>query len=359
MNEQAEKIIRYLQRFYKDEEWPTLLAQAREWAESEPLGGLKVLDGTPLFRNTLGKYAALLAAGARLYVPTNTPLPRDPAILELLPEFGIRTALKADNPFDIVLDCAGQFCRLHPTLGFAELTRSGVERYEHTLHHPIFVADDSCIKRIETTLGTGESLFRALTRLGYGDFAGRRITVVGYGKVGRGVVHYARKFGMRTIVADVEDKAAELPNDTTFVNVQDIEAFNEAVRSSWCLVTCTGRVSALKHRLRPETVLESPVLLANLGVEDEFGPAIPPSRVLNHKHAVNFMLEEPTGMRFIETTMALHNACALELLTQDLPHKCMPPGEDVQRRLLNITLRDGLIAEDVRGLGREIGLVGC
>ncbi len=356
MNAQADKIIRYLQRYYKDEEWPTLLAQAQEWAETEPLGGLKVLDGTPLFRNTLGKYAALLAAGARLYVPTNTTMPRDPAILGMLQEFGIRTALKADNPFDIVLDCAGQFCRLHPTLGFAELTRSGVERYEHTLHHPIFVADDSCIKRIETTLGTGESLFRALARLGYGDFAGRRIIVVGYGKVGRGVVHYARKFGMRVTVADVVDKTAELPSDATFVNVQHTEAFNEAVRSSWCLVTCTGRVSALKHRLLPETVLESPVLLANLGVEDEFGPSIPPSRVLNAKHAINFVLEDPTSMRFIETTMALHNACALELLTQDLPHKCMPPGEDVQRRLLSVALQRGTIADDVRGLSQEIGL---
>ena len=46
-------------------------------------------------------------------------------------------------------------------------------------------------------------------------------------------------------------------------------------------------------------------------------------------------------MCFIETTMALHNACALELLTADLPNRCLPPPQDVEERLLHIATPEG------------------
>ena len=62
MNAYAEKIRDFLSSYYTPEEWPTLLWQAEEWSQSRPLEGLRVLDGTPLFRNTLGKFMALLAA---------------------------------------------------------------------------------------------------------------------------------------------------------------------------------------------------------------------------------------------------------------------------------------------------------
>ena len=65
MNAYAEKIRNFLSSYYTPEEWPTLLWQAEEWSQSRPLEGLRVLDGTPLYRNTLGKFMALLAAGLR------------------------------------------------------------------------------------------------------------------------------------------------------------------------------------------------------------------------------------------------------------------------------------------------------
>ena len=101
-------------------------------------------------------------------------------------------------------------------------------------------------------------------------------------------------------------------------------------------------------------MLPSPALLANLGVEDEYGALIPENRVLNRKQPLNFILEEPTSMRFIETTMALHNACALELLTADLPHRCMDPAPDVEERLLEVACSRGLIGEDVQLLRQGV-----
>ena len=346
MDTNAQKIREKLLKFYPAEEWPTLLYQADEWAKTRPLEGLKILDVTPLYRNTLGKFMALLAAGADLYVPDGWGMPADRAILASIEEYGIHKVGKKTDGFDIILDCSGRCHRQTHVLGACELTRSGVPRYEHT-HRPVFSVDDSRIKRIETTLGTGESFFRALRKLGTKDFTGRRLLVIGYGKVGRGVVHYARQNGMKVMVADIVDKSGELPGDVHFVNVNDVEAFNEAILRAWCAVTVTGKEGALRHKLHAASIIDSPVILANMGVEDEYSSEIPASRVLNHKQPLNFILSDPTSMRFIETTMALHNACALDLLTPDLPHRCMPPCPDVEERLLHIATTRGAIAADL------------
>ncbi len=332
----------YLLPNYPAQEWPTLLAQAEEWADTRPLVGLRVLDATPLFRNTLAKYMALLAGGAEVYVPHRSSLPADAAVASQLGRFGIRKAAAGEVSFDIVLDCAGDYHRVRPTLGSCELTRTGVLRYVQA-PFPVFAADSGRIKHIETMLGTGESFFRALQELGYADVAGRHLLVVGYGKVGRGVVYYALRHGMRVTVADIEDKSAELPQGVDFVAADDAAAMSRAVLRSWCVVSVTGRLGALRHRLPVSRLLASDVLLASLGVEDEFGPDIPESRVLNHKRPLNFMLTEPTSMRFIETTMALHNACAVELLTADLPRGCILPPPDVEERLLRIACENGTL----------------
>lgn len=340
MNANAQRIKDYLLDIYPPEEWPTLLHQADEWAATQPLAGLRVLDATPLYRNTLGKFMPLLAAGAEVYVPQSTTMPTDPAIFNMLPDFGIKVAEKGQNNFDIILDCAAQCSRYTPSLGYAELTRSGVPVYERA-RRPVIVADDGCIKKVETMLGTGESFFRAMAQLGYTDLQGRRLLVAGYGKVGRGIVHYARKNGMQITVADVADKSGELPGDIEFVNVNNLAALNEAVLRSWCVVTATGRFNALHNRLDAKAIIPSPVLLANMGIEDEFGTKIPTHRVLSDKKTLNFILDEPTRMCFIETTLALHNACALELLTADLPPICLPPPPDVEERLLQIATTHG------------------
>ena len=44
------------------------------------------------------------------------------------------------------------------------------------------------------------------------------------------------------------------------------------------------------------------------------------------------------------------NACALELLTADLPHRCLLPPPDVEEALLAVACSRGLIGEDVKKL---------
>lgn len=336
MNANAERIRDYLLNFYQAEEWPCLLHQAKEWSATQPLKGLRILDGTPIYRNTLGKYMALMAAGAELYVPTTPGMPFDSAVHALLPEFGIRMADRTCREFDIILDCAGQFRRLHPVLGFAELTRSGVERLHH-VHHPVIVADSGRIKHIETTHGTGDAFFRAMAQLGHTQVAGRNILVIGYGKVGLGIVTYALRNGMRVTVSDIRDVREDLPAEVSFIPMEQTEALQAAALQSWCIVTTTGKLNAVRKKISVPAIINSPVLLANMGVEDEYGPDMPAARVLNNKQPLNFILQDPTAMPFIEATMALHNACATELLTCDLPHRLFPPPPDVEERILQVS----------------------
>ena len=350
MNPNADKLRRYLLSFYAADEWPALLLQAETWRQSQPLAGLRILVATPVYRNTLAQYMALMAGGARVCVSRRQVLPFDAAVMEMLPEFGIEIVEKKRDDFSIVLDCAGVHAGLHPALGVSELTRSGAYRYERSML-PVFLADAGRIKKIETVLGTGESFFRALEASACGNPEGKNLLVFGYGKVGRGIVLYALKHGMRVTVADVADKNGALPAGVDFLPVPEhegtpaSEALTCAACSAWCVVTATGRPHALRHAMDAGAVCRSQALLVNMGVEDEYGSSYPAERVKNGKRPFNFTLSEPTSMRFIETTMALHNAGALELLTPDLPHGILAPPPDVEERLLAAARRGRLAAE--------------
>ena len=82
-----------------------------------------------------------------------------------------------------------------------------------------------------------------------------------------------------------------------------------------------------------------------MGVEDEFGEAIPAEMVLNGKSALNFMLEEPTHLKFIDATMALHNLGALHLVeNKDLSGVILPP-EQMEQGVLDTTRKFGEIGD--------------
>ena len=159
----TQKIDALIHSVYQKNEYPVSLYQAQKWKEVLPLAGLTILDATPVFRNTLVKHQALIAAGANLIIGISDVMPRDEMIVELLRISGFEVKHPEDTvpKVDIVLDCAAAFNTWQPQIGFVELTRSGVEKFGNT-NKPVFVADNGHIKRIETCLGTGESYCRAM-----------------------------------------------------------------------------------------------------------------------------------------------------------------------------------------------------
>ena len=342
-------ILEYSRPVYRPEEYPALGFQLAEWRDSRPLAGVRILDGTPLFANTLLKYAALLAAGAELTAATHDAIPRDPAMIPLLERWGIPHVHNArSGDFDCILDCGGVHARLSPRFGFVELTRSGYYHYCGAAK-PVILVDDSRIKAIETCLGTGEGFLRAMKQLGYTDFKNRRVLIFGFGKVGRGIAFYARREG--AVVSAVDEPGAAVPAGVTLISRYDRDAVLDAVRSAWCVVTATGISNAMQGNGAAEELLHGNQLVAAMGVENEWGDSLPPERILNRNVPLNFLLTEPTRLRYIDPTMALSNAAALELVRGGLSAGLQKIAPEVEHCYWRIVERNGLIADELKESG--------
>jgi len=346
-------IIKSIQEYsrdtYRPEEYPALNEQMQEWRSEQPLRGIRILDGTPLFANTLLKYVPLLAAGAELTAATHDAIPYDPAMLPLLEQWGIRHVHNdRSGEYDCILDCGGVHSCLTPKYGFGELTRSGYYHYQQC-PQPVILVDDSRIKAIETCLGTGDGFLRGMKQLGYTDFRNRRIVVFGYGKVGRGIAFYARREGAEVLVVDDPDMSVQ-PN-IKLISRFDRKTVLEAVRTAWCVVTATGIRHAMRGNGAAEEILRGSQLAAAMGVEDEWGDELPPDRILNRNVPLNFMLKEPTRLRYIDPTMALLNVAALELLKGGLPSGIQKIASEVENHLWQAVEREGLITDELKESG--------
>lgn len=329
-----------LQLRYPGPEWPALSDQAERFARTRPLAGLRVLDATPVFTNTLAKHLALLAAGAQLVVGIPAGLPHDPAVVAWLAQRGISLLTEPDGTaFDLVLDCAGMYCDVAAT-GYVELTRSGAAHYSQP-QVPVLLVDDSPLKRIETSLGTGDGFVRAMAALGH-DLAGRELVVFGAGKVGSGIATCSVAAGAQVWVVDRANVAP--PPGIAKLDSCQPQAIRDRLRQVWCVVTATGIAGAASPYAAE--LLAGSALLANMGVEDEFGAQVPTERVLAGKAPLNFILAEPTRMRYLDPVMALHNECAVALARGSRqPGLAAPDPSDENRIMAAVRARGALAAE--------------
>lgn len=340
----------YAKEFYDKSEYPAMARDMALWSEDRPLAGIRILDATPVYRNTLIKYGALTAAGAELTVGISDVMPHDPAVVELLRNDGIQVVKASEQPIeqDVILDCAGAFAAWPARAGVSELTRSGAYIYADA-KIPVFLADGGRIKRIETCLGTGDGFIRAMAQEGYAAWNDRRIVVFGSGKVGTGIIYRAAKSG--AVVDVVTDPATVYPfikgmvrRCADFRNRAEVERL---IEGAYAVVTATGVKGAVEQSCDTSKLLAGGALLANMGVEDEFGESVPPSAALNGKRTLNFILEEPTQMRYIDATLSLHNHGALHLLRGIRAGGIIAPPAEIENAILETTRRDGLIADEL------------
>ena len=206
------------------------------------------------------------------------------------------------------------------------------------------MVDAGKIKQIETCLGTGESFFRALESLGIKNEQGQTLVIIGHGKVGRGIALNALRRKLNVIVADVEKKPLA---SASFVPATDRETLTDAIRHAFCAVTATGKRHAMSGLIEPAMPFSSGVLLANMGVEDEWGPEIPKNRLLNEGRPLNFILPDPTQMRYIDPPLALHNQGALELAEGRVLPGLFPPPPEMEEHFLSLIRSCGSVPPDM------------
>ena len=320
-------------------DYPALDKQAGRWHEERPLDGLRVLCGTPLFLNTLAQFAALIAGGADLAVVYSDELGYDPAIPDFLAGIGLKTChgteeAAACGSFDAVLDCSALNRNASARFGYCELTRSGVHVYEaDPPDKPVFAADSGRIKSIETVLGTGDGCLRGLRHIGV-DPAGKTVLLFGHGRVGRGIEYALTQAGASIRIVDPAQGRVFTP---------------ALLDGAELVIAATG----IRDALAPfaQLLLDSGALLVNMGADDEFGPGVPPDRAVNGKRPVNFMLPEPTSTRYIDPTLALHNAGILELMHANGGPGIITPPAELEDTILADVRAAGVINDEIAALG--------
>ncbi|MDD3886027.1 MAG: hypothetical protein PHI35_04080, partial [Victivallaceae bacterium] len=117
----------------------------------------------------------------------------------------------------------------------------------------------------------------------------------------------------------------------------------------WCVVSATGIKDALTGEFDMVKLIASPALIANMGVEDEYGAAMPSERVLNQKKPLNFMLGEPTHLKYIDPTMALSNYGAWKLVTakDGLPGGIIRPTDMEEEAIFESIRKYGVIRDEL------------
>lgn len=354
---------------YRDNEHPALSFLIEKWSKTKPLKNRRILIATPIFRNTMVQYEAFIASDAQISIGQDTVL-FDAKIVDTLKRRGISVVSQQDvleqerdnQFFDVILDCAGQFSSCHPRLGFVELTRSGVYSYKKS-NFPIYLADSGLVKQIETSLGTGDGYFRGLEQFGYTSLQDKKMLVFGSGKVGYGIAIQGRKKECNvTVVTNTNQTQTTNSNRTDFYEILKEKSFHiidfrdynnivQAILQTDFIVTATGTKSALNQTPIVEAINQSKAIVANMGVEDEFGEKIEPSRVLNQKGSLNFVLEEPTHLKYIDASLALHALLAEQLLIDRQNNNSTTgiknPPQELEKQILDITIQNGIITTEL------------
>lgn len=329
-------------KFNSEVDYPCLSLQAAEFQKKKPLAGYNILHATPIFLNSVPKIIPLLVSGATVTVVPPPGLPYDPTTLNLLIESGIKVLSKVEDKaiFDIVLDCAGLHSKVNSRFGAVELTKSGEKHYNNQDKVCVSV-DNSPIKLIEDILGTSDGLLRALSLKNL-EIKDKAIVLFGFGKVGRGV--YLRlKNCCQSLHIIEKNPLAVHPWNASSIFLEDKEKVRAILRNANMIITATGVEAAMSEFAQD---LHGKFLI-NMGAEDEFGEVFSPSAIFNNKAPANFLLKEPTRLRYLDATFALHNQAACDLIKHPLALGLHSVSKDSEKLIMDQVKEKSVIWKEI------------
>lgn len=312
----------YAWSFYNESNAPFLVNSYRNWSQTKPFQGLKVLHNIPLSIDTVCKVNALIAGGADVTV-TCTKMLRTHTqdIAEQILEYeGVKFIKDHHNipdDFDIILDCCAEFSDLlTPRVGSVELTQTGTNIYRtlNPQNYKVISVDDSRLKGLETFYGTGQGYINAFQELTSHSVKDKTFMVFGYGKVGQGVSQLLKEAGATVTIVDKDAKKLELAKQRSLsaISSDTNSDILEALKSTYAVVTATAIPNFISNHFETDA-FDNVQYLTNIGAEDEWGHKFEDSRVLCNKMPINFTNSQPTPIKFLDAIFYAHSA-AIELL---------------------------------------------
>lgn len=297
---------------YTESSAPFMHRMLEEYGSAKPFSGMTIAHNVPLTQTTLLKIACLKASGAEVTVTNPSFIKESPVALEVLASEGIqyRPLHNLNGTFDFLLDCGAELIdSCHATQGIVELTRTGALRYEQWQDSkvPVVSVDDTRLKSLETCLGTGEGVYRAICELSQQPVDQKNILIFGFGKVGTGIAYYFSQKTSNITVVDMLPERLSLIESRGYqaVSAELPQQVKSAIKNADIIVTATGIKDLLSHSYEHDWFRGK--ILANAGAEDEFGFKFSDTDVLAAKKPVNFVLQEPTLMPFLDPIFYAHN----------------------------------------------------
>ncbi|GAA4363860.1 NAD(P)-dependent oxidoreductase [Kangiella marina] len=291
---------------------PFMHRMLEDYRIRKPFAGMTIAHNVPLTRTTLLKIACLKESGAVLTVTNPSFIKESKETLEVLEKEGVLyTPLhQLKGTYDFLLDCGAELVnQCQATKGIVELTRTGAIRYENyqDTQSPIVSVDDTRLKSLETCLGTGEGVYRAISQLSKQPIDNKKVLIFGFGKVGTGIAYYFAQKTPHITVIDMLPERLNLITSKGYTAVsgseqKDVEI---AIKDADIIITATGIKDLLSQSYKRRWFKGK--ILANAGAEDEFGFNFSEKSVLANKKPVNFALEEPTLMEFLDPIFFAHN----------------------------------------------------
>jgi len=297
---------------YPPEVAPFMHQMLADYRAKQPYKGFTIAHNVPLTQTTLMKIACLKAAGADIVVTNPSFMTEDKDTIKVLANENVHyVPLEFVNgEFDFLLDCGAELVdSCYARKGIVELTRTGAMRYQQhkEFNVPIVSVDDTRLKCLETCLGTGEGVYRAITQIANIVLTNKNILIFGYGKVGIGIAYYFSKITPNIIIAEADRERLTLIEQRGYqsVDAKQSQLIEHAAEASDLIITATGLKDIISDNYHSGAFKNK--LLANAGAEDEFGFAFEASEVLADKKPVNFILKEPTLMEFLDPIFYAHN----------------------------------------------------
>src|SRR5690606_6761384 len=143
--------------------------------------------------------------------------------------------------------------------------------------------------------------------------------IFGYGKVGQGIASCLAHTGVHKAnitIIEATETGKHLANLDGFcsLNIQkDLENIKKILRTMDCAVTATGVVNSISNYLNYED-FSCVEYLANMGTHDEWGDAFPLNAILHNKHPLNFMLDYPTKIDYLDPIFAVLACATVEII---------------------------------------------
>lgn len=320
---------------------PFMHEQLKQWTELRPLQGVKIAHHVPVVPNTLLKIACLVAAGADITVTNPSSfMSADPRAVSSLRSSGIRYVAELDRldgeSFDLYFDCGAELFQTlgAPNIGSIELTGSGDQFYRHqSLSFPVVSIDPTLTKQLETVFGSAESINLAIAQEKKINPVEQSWLIFGFGKIGRGLAYFCVQNKASVLVAEISETQRTLANKLGIktVDPKNLNDLHSAINSADIIVTATGKKAILNDY--PHEWFSGKIL-ANMGVYDEYGDQFSEDEVLHNKKPVNFILKDPTPMKYIDPEFYIHNIAALTLLQKKLSNGVHGISSELDRNMI-------------------------